>query len=125
MLNVSLRSTEIPQSFRHPQVSGTISGQSMKGRCGVWAGNFPVVLTICLPENGAGAGAQRINLLEVNSPFKSSTINGKKLKVNMSIRYIMKSLREGYSATAYRISEKHMMFYTRRICGLDFKTSWI
>ena len=43
----------------------------------------------------------------------------------MSIRYIMKSLREGYSATAYRISEKHMMFYTRRICGLDFKTSWI
>lgn len=76
MLNVSLRSTEIPQSFRHPQVSGTISGQSMKGRCGVWAGNFPVVLTICLPENGAGTGAQRINLLEVNSPFKSSTING-------------------------------------------------
>lgn len=76
MLNASLRRAEIPQSLRHPQGSGTVSGQSMKGRCGVWAGNFPVVLTICLPENGAGAGAQRINLLEVNSPFKSSTMNG-------------------------------------------------
>ena len=34
MLNVSLRSAEIPQSFRHPQVSGTISGYSMKEK--VW-----------------------------------------------------------------------------------------
>ena len=42
----------------------------------MWAENFPVVLTICLPENGAGAGAQRISLLEVNSPFKGSTMNG-------------------------------------------------
>lgn len=74
VLNASLRRAEIPQSLRHPQGSGTVSGQSMKGRCGVWTGNFPVVLTICLPENGAGAGAQRINLLEVNSPF--STMNG-------------------------------------------------
>lgn len=75
MLNLSLRSAEIPQSFRHPQVSGTISGYE-KRRCGVWAENFLVVLTICLPKNGAGAGAQRISLLEVNSPFEGSTRNG-------------------------------------------------
>lgn len=76
MLNVSLRSAEIPQSFRHPQVSGTISDYSMKEKVWCVGREPPVVLTICLPENGAGAGAQRISLLEVNSPFKGSTMNG-------------------------------------------------
>ena len=42
----------------------------------MWAENFLVILTICLPKNGAGAGAQRISLLEVNSPFEGSTRNG-------------------------------------------------
>lgn len=87
MLNLSLRSAEIPQSFRHPQVSGTISGYE-KRRCGVWAENFPVVLTICLAKNGAGAGAQRISLLEVNSPFEGSTRNGVCVCVCVCVVYL-------------------------------------